>query len=240
MSDKRKEKRKDVPQPKGSKAGILPQQPCAMMFCGLSKSGKTTLLKNMLTDDSLIGLDYFDTIVMFSPTADCDSTLTRELDLPDENVITEFTEDDMLEIIEGQRNLIETKGYNWVARNNRVLFILDDCISHQRFLRSKTIIDLTATVRHLLISVAFLIQSYRMVARACRINLRGIAFFESNRNETDVLCEEECPPQLKTREFRKLIHYANGEPYSFLWINKDRPSHQRYMKKFDEMLEIIN
>jgi hypothetical protein len=234
---KKPEKRKDVPQPQGSKAGILPDQPCSMMFCGLSKSGKTTLLKDTLLDKSMLG-GYFHTIVMMSPTADCDTTLTSALHLPEENIITDFEEEDLTEIIEAQRKNIKEKGYNKVAKTNRILLILDDCIAHQQFLKSKTIIDLTATVRHLLISVVFLIQSYRMVSRACRINIRGIAFFESNRNETDVLIDEECPPMLKRKEFRDLIHMAVNEKYGFLFINKDRPSNERYLKKYDEVLHI--
>jgi len=236
-SDKTKEKRKPVPQPMGVKRGILPEQPCSMIYCGLSKSGKSTLLKDTLVDKKLLG-GYFHTIAMFSPTADCDSTITSELDLPKENIITEFTEDSLKEIIEGQRKLIKKKGYNKVAKTNRMLFIFDDCISHQKFLKSKTIIDLCATVRHLLISVVFLIQSYRMVARACRINMRGIAFFQSNRNETEVLVDEECHPSLKNREFKELIHYATDKKYSFLFINKDKPFNERFMKGYDEILEI--
>jgi hypothetical protein len=208
-----------------------------MMFCGLSKSGKSTLLKNMLTDKQLLG-GYFHTIVMFSPTADADTTITKSLKLPKENVITNFTEEGLNEIIEAQRDRIKREGYNKVAKEGRMLFIFDDCIAHQQFLKSKTIVDLTATVRHLLISVAFLIQSYRMVARACRINLRGIAFFESNRNETDVLCDEECHPSLNRKEFRRLIHAANGEKYNFLWINKDKQANERYMKCFNTILRI--
>ena len=238
-NDKNKgyEKREPVPQPKGSKKKILPEQPCAMCFCGLSKSGKSTLLKDTLTDKKMLG-GYFHTIVMFSPTAEADTTITEALELPKENIITNFEEEDLLKIIDAQRKLIKKDGYNKVAKNNRMLFIFDDCISHQKFLKSKTMIDLTATVRHLLISVCFLIQSYRMVARACRINLRGIAFFQSNRNETEVLIEEECPPTLNNKQFRRLIHDANGEKYSFLFINKDRPTNERYLKGYDTMLRI--
>lgn len=236
---KKLEKRKPVPQPKGSKDKILPDQPCSMMFCGLSKSGKTTLLKNTLTDKKLLG-DYFDTIVMFSPTADADTTLTAELGLPEENIITNFTEDDLKKIIEGQRELIKKDGYNKVAQENKMLFIFDDCISHRQFLKSKTILDLCATVRHLLVSVVFLMQSYRMLPRACRINLRGIAFFESNRNETDVLVEEEGPPTLTNKQFRQLIHEATEEQYSYLWINKDRPYNERYMHKYESIIDISN
>ena len=236
-TDFSKEKRKPVDQPQGSKDGILPEQPCSMMFCGLSKSGKTTLLKDTLTDKKLLG-GYFHTIVMLSPTADADTTLTAALKLPKENIITNFTEEGLNEIIDAQRTLIKQKGYNKVAKTNRMLFIFDDCISHQKFLKSKTIIDLCATVRHLLISVVFLIQSYRMVARACRINLRGIAFFQSNRNETDVLVEEENHPSLKNKEFRQLIHEATNEKYSFLFINKDRPFNERFLRKYEEVLEI--
>ena len=82
-------------------------------------------------------------------------------------------------------------------------------------------------------------QSYRMIARACRINLRGIAFFQSNRNETDVLCEEENPPSLKRNEFRQLIHEATKDKYSFLFINKDRPYNERYSVKYEDVLELI-
>lgn len=231
--DRSKEPRKPVPQPRGSTRGITPEQPCASIYCGLSKSGKSTLLKDTLTDPNLLG-NYFHTIVMFSPTADADSTITGALKLPPENIITNFTEKSLKDIIEGQRKLIKKKGYNWVAKNNRVAFILDDCISHQRFLKSKTIIDLTATVRHLLISVFFLIQSYKMVARACRINMRGIAFFEANRNEVDVLLEEECPGFLSKKEFRDVVHHATEEKYSFLFINKDLQFKKRYMKKYTD------
>lgn len=238
-NDKVREKRRPVPQPRGSESGILPDQPCAMMYCGLSKSGKTTLLKETLKDKELLG-GYFHTIVMMSPTADCDSTLTEALKLPKENVITDFEEEDLNKIIEAQRKLIAKKGYNKVAKTNRMLLIFDDCIAHQKFLRSKSIIDLTATVRHLLISVVFLIQSYRMVARACRINLRGIAFFQSNRNETDVLVEEECPPSLTTKQFRQLVHHATKERYSYLFINKDRPYSERYLLKYDHVLVLAD
>jgi len=233
----KKEKRKPVPQAEGTKRGILPDQPCTSIYCGLSKSGKSTLLKDTLTDPKLMK-GYFHTIVMWSPTADADSTITSALDLPDENIKTNFTEDDLLEVIDQQRELIKQKGYNKVAKTNRMCFIFDDCIARQRFLRSQTIIDLCATVRHLLISVYFLMQSYRMVARSCRINFRGIAFFASNRAETDTLCEEECPASLRNREFRELIHEATAEPYSFLFINKDRPYRERYMVKYDDILEL--
>lgn len=237
-SDKSKEKRKPVPQPRGAIRNIIPEQPCAMAYVGLSKSGKSTLLANTLTDSQLLG-NYFHTIVIFSPTADADTTITEKLKLPKENIIVNFNEEHLLKVIDAQRKLIKKQGYNKVAKTNRMLFIFDDCIAHQKFLKSNTMIDLTATVRHLLISVCFLIQSYKMIARPCRINLRGIAFFESNRNESDILIEEESHPSLKTRDFRKLLHYANNAPYSFLFINKDRPFNERYLKKYEEVLRII-
>ena len=231
--DKSKEKRRPVPQPRGATRGVLPEQPSASMYVGLSKSGKSTLLKDTLTDPNLLG-NYFHTIVMLSPTSDCDSTITAALKLPDENIITNFTEDTLKDIIEGQRKLIKKKGYNWVAKHNRTAMIFDDCIAKRKFLKSKTMLDLVATVRHLLISVFFLIQSYRMVPRSARINMRGIAFFESNRSETDVLLDEEGPAFLSKKEFREVIHHATEEKYSFLFINKDLPSKKRYMKKYTD------
>lgn len=237
-NDKSKEKRKPVPQPAGAKSGKFPEQPCAMIYCGLSKSGKSTLLAKTLTDKTQLG-NYFHTIVLLSPTANSDSTITSKVKMPPENIITDFTEEKLKDILDGQRKLIKKEGYNKVAKTNRMLLILDDCISHQKFLKSKTIIDLTATVRHLLISVVFLIQSYKMVTRACRINMRGIAFFQSNRNETNVLVDEESHPSLKNRQFRDLIHYATNDKYSFLFINKDKPFDLRYSKKYDQTLRVL-
>lgn len=237
MNKTRKEKRKKVPQPRGVKSGKLPEQPCVMSFCGLSKSGKTTLLKDTLVDETLLG-GYFHTIIFFSPTADCDSTITAELDIPEENVYTDFEEDDMKEIIDSRRTEIKKKGYNKVARTNRVLFIVDDCIAKRGFLNSKTMLDLAATVRHLLISVFFCIQSFNKIPRAVRINFRGIAFFESNAGEVEVLLNEHRAPSLKREEFRQLIHYANKEPYSFLFVNVDAPFQERYRKNFNTILEL--
>jgi hypothetical protein len=238
MSKKQKlEKRKKPPQPQGVKDGKLPEFPCVYSFSGLSKSGKSTLIRKVLTDPKLMG-GFFHTIVLFSPTADADTTITRDLDLPEENIITNFTEDDLDQIITARREEIKKKGYNRTARKNRVCLILDDCISNQRFLKSKMMVDLCATVRHLLITTIFAVQSFNRVPRVCRLNLRGIIFFRANRNEVDVLCQECCPPQLKQDEFRQLIHYATDEPYSHLTINRDEPFKTRYRKNFDTVLEL--
>lgn len=237
MEDKSKEKRKPVPQGAGTLSGKLPDQPCAMSFVGLSKSGKSTLVKTILTDPNLLE-DYFHTIVMMSPTAHSDSTITEALDLPKENIYHNFEPDDIREIIEARQKEIKKKGYNKVARTNRMLLILDDCIAHRQFLKSKEILDLTATVRHQLVSVWFLTQSLNMINRPCRINLRGIAFFESNANETEVLLTECRAPTLSKKQMSQLIHYATEEPYSFLFINRDAPYRQRYRKKFEEILEL--
>jgi hypothetical protein len=145
MPNHRKEKRKKVPQPVGSKNGNLPDQPCVMSFIGLSKSGKTTLLKDTLTDPDLLG-DYFHTIIFFSPTADADSTLTAELDLPEENIYTDFDESDLEDIIVARRAEIKKKGYNTVARTNRVCFIIDDCIAKRGFLNSKIMLENTESM----------------------------------------------------------------------------------------------
>jgi len=235
--NKKKEKREPIPQPQCCKDTILPDFPCAMSFVGLSKSGKTTLLKNILTDKDLLG-GYFHTVLLFSPTSECDTTITAELDMPDENVFTNFTPDDIRRIIDARKKEIKKKGWNKTAKTNRMAIIFDDCIAHRAFLKSKEILDLCATVRHELISVFFLIQSLNMVPRPCRINLRGICFFESNANEVEVLINEARAPSLKKSEMRELIHYATCEPYSFLFINRDSPYRERYRHKLHTILRL--
>jgi len=238
MRKNKKPINKEPPQPEGNKKGYLPRFPCVYSFSGLSRSGKSTLINRVLTDPNLMG-DFHHTILFFSPTSDSDDTITRSLDLPKENIYNEFTEDDLKEIIDARRKEIERKGFNHVAKNNRLLIIFDDIISHTSFLKSQTMIDLAATVRHLLVTTFFATQSFNRVPRVCRLNLRGIAFFQANRNEVDVLVEEVCPSILKKNEFRELIHYATEEKYSFLFINRDEPFKTRYRKGFDTILELI-
>lgn len=237
-SKKKKEKHLPIKQPKAVKRGILPAFPSVWSFSGLSKSGKSSLVAKVLTDPGLLK-NYFHTIVFFSPTSDADDTITSKLELPEENIFTDFTQEDLLKIINARRNEIKIKGYNWVAKNNRMLIILDDVISHTKFLKSQVIVDLTATVRHLLVQTFFCVQSFNRVPRVCRLNLRCICFFEANRNEVEVLTEEVCPAGLKKDDFRELISYATEQPYSFLCINRDAPFKTRYRKNFDTILEII-
>jgi GTPase SAR1 family protein len=236
-TDKSKQKRKPVPQPAGVKSGKLPDYPCAQSLVGLSKSGKSTLLAKILTDPELMG-NFFHTIVMMSPTADSDSTITGAIDMPEENIYTNFEPQDIRDIINARQQEIKKKGYNKIARTNRMCMIFDDCIAHRQFLKSKEMLDLTATVRHQLISVFFLTQSLNMIARPCRINLRGIYFFESNANEVEVLLNECRAPSLSKNDMRDLVHYATSEPYSFLMINRDAPYKHRYRKNLDIVLEL--
>jgi len=228
--------RKKIKEATGTKRGILPSFPCCCMFVGLSKSGKSTLVKELLMDPKMLH-GYFQTIVFLSPTSGTDETIIRPLDLPKENVIKDFSEEKLDEIIQAQKKVVENKGWNYARKHNRILLIIDDAISNQKFLRSKTMMDLCALCRHYHISTFFLIQSYKMVARACRINMRGLALFQSNRDETDRIVDERCSSDLKKREFRSLLADATNEPYSFLWINQDKPvSDGRYWHKFDRMI----
>ena len=238
LQDKSKrERRLPIDQPPCVKRGQMAAYPSVSAFVGLSKSGKTTKIKDILIDPEFWG-GYYDVIIYLSPTADSDTTLTAELDLPDENIITNFQIEDIQKILDARKAQIKKLGYNKVAKESKMLMILDDVISRPRLLRSNMLIDISACVRHWLVSTIFSIQSLTKIWRPIRLNLRTICFFESNRNETECLVDECCPPQLSKKEFRALIAHATEEPYSFITINRDKPFRQRYLRKFESRLEI--
>lgn len=236
-----------IPQRACQKSGLLPKFPFSMLISGRSGSGKSNLLLNLLTDPPapkgkkvpprfLKG--YFHYIVVFSPTAGEGDDMYDVLKLPPENFKADFTPEDLDELIASRKELIKKKGIEWVAKNSRVLIIMDDIIADRNFLMSPAALKTFALLRHYLCSVIILTQSYNKIPRSLRINCNATAVFPSTQSEIEVLLDEITPAGIKKRDFEKVIAFATDEPYTFLYINRHADKDKQIRKNLDEVIDL--
>ena len=219
------------------KDGVIPKFPFSMMISGRSGSGKSNCLMNLLTNENLLK-NYFHYIVVFSPTAGKYDDSYKVLKLPSENFKNDFTSDDLNNLIESRKELIDKKGIEWVVKNSRVLIILDDVIANRDFLNSPEALKMFALLRHYQVAVIVLMQSYNKLPRALRINANATIVFPSTQSEIEILLDEITPATLKKREFQNVINYCCEGRYDFLYINNHAEPNKRIRKNLDEIIDI--
>lgn len=233
-----------LPQRQAAKDGIMPRFPFSMMISGSSGSGKTNLLMNIMTRDELYGR-YFHKIFVFSPTAgDTDDTYGA-LKLPKDHFIRDMKPEYLENLIRNRKDEIEekgkgntAKGIEWVGKNDRVCIILDDVIAERGFLESPEAMKMFALLRHYLISVIVLMQSYNKLPRALRNNCNAVMIFPANQSEVEVIKDELAPAGLNKKEFEDVIEYATREPYHFMYINRHADPGKRVRHMLHEVIDL--
>ena len=125
-----------------------------------------------------------------------------------------------------------------MAKNSRVLIILDDVIANREFLNSPQALKMFALLRHYLVSVIVLMQTYNKLPKALRNNANAIMIFPSNRSELEVLKDELCQPSLSKKQFEKVISDATSERYDFLYINNHAEPSKKLRKNLDEIINL--
>jgi hypothetical protein len=226
-----------IPLRKVMKDGTLPRFPFSILISGRSGSGKTNLLLNLLTRKEFYK-NYFHYVMVFSPTASVGDDMYDVLDLPEENIRNDFTQEDLDHIIEVRKNLIKEKGIEWVAKNSRMLIILDDIIANRNFLMAPASLKMFALLRHYLCSVIVLTQSYNKIPRALRLNCNAVFVFPASQSEVEVLIDEITPAGIKKRDFENVIEYATAEQYQFLYINNHAKPSERIRKNLTEIIDL--
>ena len=227
-----------IPQRKAAKDQIMPRFPFSMMITGSSGSGKTNLMVNIMTKLNLYG-KYFHRIAIFSPTAGTTDDMYKKLGpIPKENFISSMTPAHLEDIIAYRKRLIEKKCIEWVAKNDRMILILDDVVAERNFLESPEALKMFALLRHYLCSVIVMVQSYNKLPRALRLNANAIMVFPSLQSEIDVLKDEITPPGVSKKEFGNIIAYATEGRYDFLYINRHADPGKRVRKNLSEIIDL--
>lgn len=233
-----KTQKTDLPQSKFMRHDIIAKFPSLHLVVGKSGSGKSTVVNHMVTNKDFMG-QFFQYVIMFSPTADKDD-LVKFLKLPKGNLIIDPTPEKLKNIIEKQDEKIKTKGIKWTGLNSRVLLIFDDIVSHKKFLESPEMLKLATMGRHSLISSIINTQSYTKVPRAIRLQANGIILFPSSHNESELIVSDWTPPHVSKSQFRQLVEHATRGKHDFLYILPMQPSEKRFRKNFGTYLRIAD
>jgi len=226
-----------IPQIKASDDQILPKYPFSMIISGRSGGGKTNLMINLLTKENMFK-NFFHTILVFSPTAGVYDDTYKNLKIPKENFIPDFSAETLEHIIELRKKQITKHGIEWTAKNSRMLIILDDVIANRDFLQSEACVKMFALLRHYLVSIILLIQKYNACNRTCRLNTNAVMVFPSTHNEVESIKDEITPASLTKKEFHKVIEYCTQGRYDFLYINNHADPNKRIRKNLDEIIDL--
>ena len=226
-----------IPLRKAMKDGVIPKFPFSLMISGRSGSGKTNVLMNLMTNKKLYG-GYFHTTIVYSPTAGKYDDTYKVLNLPKENFVEDFGKEQLEELIESRKALIDKKGIEWVSKNSRVLIILDDIIANRAFLESQTALKLFALLRHYLCSICILVQSYTKLPRALRLNCNGVIVFPCLQSEVDIIKDEATPQGITKKDFEKVICHCCSGQYDFLYINNHAKPDERVRKNLTEIINL--
>ncbi len=222
-----------IAQPACSKKGILPTHPFRMYIVGASGSGKTNFLLNLLSRECYYK-DYFDSILVISPTAlQLDETY-KSLKLPDRNYYEPDTE-----VLQALMDIMEERIEEAGGKHNapKVLLILDDIVSYKKFCNSSLLLKFAVMSRHWNISMVILSQAYHRIPKSVRLQMSSIVYFKGSNRELDVLADDFGAPGYTHKQFKQKIADATNERYSFVFIDTNRPTGEgRYKRNLTQPL----
>lgn len=210
-------KQNNLPQVPAANAGILPEHPFRMYIVGASGSGKTNFMINLLTNKHMYQ-NYFDTILVISPTARRLDASYSKLKLTDEHYFHPNIE--VLQAIQDiQEEHVEKKGKN---KSPKILLIIDDIVSYKRFLNSSELLRFAVMSRHWNVSMMIMSQAYHRIPKSIRLQMTCIIYFKGSNKEHDVLAEDFGAPGMSKRQFIDKICEATDTRYDFLFVDMHR------------------
>ena len=190
----------------------LPQPPACVLLCSPIRTGKSTLISNLLLNPSFYGPEFFDETMIISNTINNDLTsrfLKEHFDVSD------HYEDSMVErLIERQKSFKKKEDQPEVA------LILDDILGS---LKTGSLVNtLSARFRHYNIKLLlFSTQVFRYVSNVVRQNTTNLIVGSPFPNHKELLkIAEEFGDVVGGQEIWLLIyHTACRERYDFLHMD---------------------
>jgi GTPase SAR1 family protein len=218
-----------IKQPELAEAGVIPKLNTSTLIIGKSGSGKSVLMNSLLTDKRFYDNGrFFDRVILISPTGESDD-IQRAMKIDSSLIFTDMCEaEEALRVLEKiQEEDVKQHG---AEHANKILVILDDVASHQKFLKSEPMISLFIRSRHYNCTVYCLSQYFKLIPKTIRLQCSTLIFFACSNTESDCLAEEQAPPNVKKKNFCKLIDDALRERYSFLTVSLTSPWESRFRR----------
>ena len=191
----------------------LPQPPALMLMISPIRTGKSTIISNLLLNSHFYGQDYFDEVMCISPTIYNDKTsrfLKKAFDCYDgydDKIIT-----DLIAKQEGYADNMEERP--------EVAVVLDDILGTIR--REANVNHLASRFRHYGIRLLLMSsQNYRSVSPVIRSNATNMIIGSPfpNMKELGKIAEEIGDQFGGADNFLKIYYTATPEKYDFLYLD---------------------
>lgn len=217
----------------------IPSFPESIFMVGASKSGKSTLLDNLMRRKDFYK-GYHDLVYLFAKTAKLDKGFKR-LKIPKHRLFN--TEDEMIKslkiIFDSQTKIVEEEG---ASKSKKILMIFEDLTSNKKLMNNSVFLDLWVLGRHANIQVIASIHKYKALPRTQRLQAMNIIYFRGSLDETKQLVDDWTPPGYNSKEFMDIVNYATKpdkeNSHNFLYIAKLLPFEIRYRKNFETILHL--
>lgn len=192
----------------------LLQPPFTLAMVAPTKSGKSTIIANMLKN-CLMGYNdnVFSEVYYISPTIAFDKTLKSVFD--DEEIIKITDEEDLIHLDSILGELIKSQKEKDEDERENILIILDDCLDYLK--KSKKLDSLPSYSRHFKISIILTCQVYNLIGVKFRKNVSGLIIGRIFNQKDIINIEEEIGCNFL--DFKANYEKATDEPFSFLFVD---------------------
>ena len=198
-----------------------------LVFCGKSRSGKSSLITSLLTSNRMY-YRAFNNVIVCMPKHSFNSM--KEEDNPYANLDPEKVHHEFnYETLEGIYQQIV--GYS--QEEEDTLLLIDDYASE---LKNGDLLKLLNSLvnnrRHLRLSIWMSVQTYRSIPMSNRKTINCLILFKcNNKAEINSIWEE--MTFLSKEQFYDLITFVFQKPFDYLFIDRDDNS---YWKKFSQII----
>ncbi len=212
-----------IKHPKLAEAGVIPLLGSSVLLVGVTKSGKTQLLHNLLSRKEFYG-ESFDKIFTVSPAGD---TTLKDLKIPEDQQFNDLgkAEKALEEIHKHQKEQVKKHGSD---KAHQFAIVLDDVIGDNKFMKSPEVITSFIANRHRNETVFLCSQHLRSVPKVARLQASYVCIFDCSSREQEVICEEYCPAGMTDKQFKVMMAEAWSEDYQFLTIHRLWKKEERY------------
>ena len=177
---------------------MTPQPPFNMLIVGMTGSGKTQFLLNMLETEYNRVFDY---IIIVCPTIEWNTTYINWRHLSDHGVIQIPCSQEMINHV--------LQAVSTIFRGTNTLIIVDDCAASRAVKkRVSELVRLAFSARHYNLSVIVLTQQLSSVAKPFRENIsRLVTFYNPSRKDMKVITDDYLNgvPQETITEITKIL-----------------------------------
>lgn len=205
--------------------------PFKLAIVGKSElSGKGTTLTNlMLKPEYYLGDFKGSHIYIVSPTRDHKwNTIIKTLNIPEENIFTEYNDDQMNTLLDFLKEDYEEQVENKKQPEHSIVIFDDVGFSNALRTTNGSALDrLVSNMRHYMVSCVFLVQKYTMMATNIRENLTALILFECSNKQLDLIYEDH--GDMPKKDFIEMFRQATSKGrHDFLVINYSNPKEFKY------------